>query len=153
MRSSLLLLFALFSSPLAAAPLASAPMNVDGLEIDLTAVERRGSVLTVKWAVRNTSADERRAQFALVKNNPTTYMVDEESGTKYFVLTDKEGNVLATEHEWCKSGSYGISDDIPSGQSRRYWMKLPAPPPAVQSINIFFTDSSEPFEGVLITDK
>ena len=37
--------------------------------------------------------------FALTGQEVTTYLVDEENGTKYFVLTDKEGKVLATENE------------------------------------------------------
>lgn len=151
-RSALFLLFFVAASSAAAAPLASAPMNVDGLEIDLLAVERRANVLTVKWAVRNTSDKAQYAEFALV-NKPTTYVVDEESGTKYYVLTDKEGQALATDHKSCKGGSYGISERLDGGQTQRFWMKLPAPPPAVKTINILFTDASEPFEAVPITDK
>jgi hypothetical protein len=153
MRSLLLVLAVLSASPILAASLASAPMNIDGLELDLLAVERRANVLTVKWAVRNVTDKQLSVEFALVSNNPTTYVVDEESGTKYFVLTDKEGNVLATEHVWVKSGSYGIGEYIGAGKTGRFWMKLPAPPPAVKTINLFFTDASEPFEGVPITDK
>jgi hypothetical protein len=153
MRKLVLLCVLFLSLPLVAAPIASAPMNIKGLEIDLLSVERRANVLTVKWAVRNTGDNRANAQFALVENKPSTYAVDEDSGTKYFVLTDKEGNVLATEHVWVKSGSYGINDDLDPGATQRYWMKLPAPPPAVKNINLFFTDAAEPFEAVAITDK
>ena len=153
MRSAVVLSALLFTAPLLAAPLGTVPMNVEGLEIDLLAVERKANVLTVKWAVRNAGEKTAGVEFALSENKPTTYVVDEESGTKYFVLTDKEGNVLATEHSWVKGGSYGIGDNVAAGKSNRYWMKLPAPPPAVKSINIFFTDAAEPFEAVAITDK
>src|SRR5687767_2693858 len=121
MRSSLLLLAVLLAMPVVAAPIASVPMNIDGLEIDILGVDRRANVLTVKWAVRNVTDKPIDVQFALVSNNPTTYIVDEESGTKYFVLTDKEGNVLATEHVWVKSGSYGIAEQVPAGKSGRFW--------------------------------
>ena len=151
-RSALLFLFV--AAPiLQAAPLGTVPMNVHGLEIDLLSVERKASVLTVKWAVRNTGDKTSYAEFALFNNKPTTYLVDEDSGTKYFVLTDKEGNVLATEHAYVKNGSWGIGDNVEAGKTQRYWMKFPAPPPAVKSINVFFTDATEPFEGVPITDK
>ena len=139
------ILFLSFSM-LFAAPVATVPTNIDGVEIDVTAVERRNNVLTVKWTVRNTSAERQEVAFALVQNNPTTYIVDEESGTKYFVLTDKEGKVLATEHTWVKSGSYGIGETVEPGKSMRFWAKFPAPPPAVKSINILFTDAAEPLE-------
>ncbi|HUP45060.1 MAG TPA: hypothetical protein VM779_06065 [Thermoanaerobaculia bacterium] len=153
MRSSLVLLAALAATAAGAAPIATVSMNVDGLELDVTAVERRNNVLTIKWTVRNTSDARQTAEFALVQNNPTTYVVDEESGTKYFVLTDKEGKVLATEHTFVKGGSFGIGEYVEPGKAMRFWMKFPAPPPAVKSVNILFTDASEPLEAVPITDK
>lgn len=153
MRYSPFLLILLIALPAGAAALATVPMNIDGLEIDVTGVERRNSVLTIKWTVRNTSEKQQDVAFALVENNPTTYLVDEESGTKYFVLTDKEGKVLATEHTWVKSGSYGIGEPVKPGSPMRFWAKFPAPPPAVKAINILFTDASEPLEAVPITDK
>jgi hypothetical protein len=151
-RSALVFLFVLAAPAVLAAPMATVPMNIDGLEIDVLAVERKGNILTVKWAVRNTGSKTATVQFGLVHDKPTTFVVDEESGTKYFVLTDKEGNALATEHAYA-GGSYGISDYVEAGQTLRYWMKLPAPPPAVKTVNIMFTNASEPIEGAAITDK
>jgi hypothetical protein len=78
--------------------------------------------------------------------------VDEENGTKYYALTDKEGHVLATEHEYTGS-SYGISDYLKEGETARYWMKLPAPPPEVKAINLIFTSAADPFESVPIANK
>jgi hypothetical protein len=146
---SLLILLAL---PLLAASLGSAPMNVKGLNLDLVSVERRGNVLTVKWAVTNTGSDQAEAKFALKGKHTTSYAVDEESGTKYYALTDKEGNLLASASEYVGSDSYGIAESIKPGETKRYWAKLPAPPPGVKAINILFTDT-EPFEAVAITDK
>jgi hypothetical protein len=132
-------------------PIASGPTNWNGVTIDLMSVERKGSVLTVKWAVKSAAAKTETVQFGLTGNRKSTYLVDEESGTKYYALTDKEGNVLASEHEYT-SDSYGISDYLEAGATNRYWAKFPAPPAAVKSINIFFSNS-DPFEGVAITDK
>lgn len=134
-----------------AKPLASGPTNWPGVTIDLMSVERKGSVLTVKWAVKSTAAKTETVQFQLTGEKKTTYVLDEESGTKYYALTDKEGNVLASEHEYTGS-SNGISDYLEAGATNRYWAKFPAPPPAVKSINLFFSNS-DPFEGVAITDK
>jgi hypothetical protein len=127
-------------------------MNVDGLTLELQSVERRGNVLTVKWSVKNTSDSRKPASFGLVGKKATTYVVDEESGTKYYALTDKEGHGLASMHEYISSEQYGVSETIDGGQTKRYWAKFPAPPPAVKAINILFTDT-DPFEAIAITDK
>jgi hypothetical protein len=132
-------------------PLASGPTNWPGVTIDLMSVERKGSVLTVKWQVKSTAAKTDSIHFQLTGKPQSTYLVDEESGTKYYALTDKEGNTLASEHVYA-DGAFGISDYIQPGGTNRYWAKFPAPPAAVKTINIFFTNS-DPFEGVAITDK
>jgi hypothetical protein len=148
------LLTAAAALPLAAAdaprPLASAESNLEGITVDVMTVERKGSVLTVKWVARNTGSEETTVRFGMCGNTVTTYAVDEENGTKYFVLTDKEGRGLASEHEWTGS-SYGVTDRVEPGQTKRYWMKFPAPPPEVTSIGVFFT-GADPLEGVAITD-
>ncbi len=138
-------------APAAAKPLATTTTNWDGVGIDLMSVERKGSILTVKWAARNQGAKQAHLIFQLTGNNPTTYVVDEDSGTKYYVLTDKEKHTLASEHEYT-GDSYGIDDYVEPGGTARYWMKLPAPPPAVKAISIFFS-KAEPFESVMIADK
>lgn len=135
-----------------AATLGSAPMNVQGLNLDLVSVERRGNVITVKWAVTNSATEPRQVAFGLKGKHTTTYLVDEESGTKYYALTDKEGNLLASQSVYVGSDTHGIGEYIKGGETKRYWAKFPAPPPAVKSINVLFSET-EPFEGVAITDK
>jgi hypothetical protein len=146
-----LILVAFSTSVVSAAGIAQSASNVEGLSIDVTAVERKGNVLTIKWAVANSRDKQVSATFALTGERVTTYLVDEESGTKYYALTDKEGHVLATEHDYINS-SYGISEYIPANATQRFWAKFPAPPAAVKTINIIFTDA-EPVESVAITDK
>lgn len=152
LRRLMLLLFA--ALPLLASPnLGSVPMNKEGLTLDLLSVERRGSVLTVKWSVHNGGTKTSPTySFGLKGRQTTTYAVDEENGTKYYALTDKEGNLLASSSEYLGSDTNGISDSTKAGETKRYWMKLPAPPPAVKTINVIFTDA-EPFEAIAITDK
>ena len=133
-------------------PLASGPTNWPNVTIDLMSVERKGGVLTVKWAVKNAGSKNESINFALSGKNMTTYLLDEESGTKYYALTDKEKNTLASAHKYIGSDSYGISEYVDAGITNRYWAKFPAPPAAVKSINVFFTNS-DPFEGVAIADK
>jgi hypothetical protein len=136
----------------AAKPLATATTNWEGVSLDLMSVERKGSVLTVKWAVHNTGTKPARAMFGLTGREQTTYLVDEESGTKYYALTDKEKNTLASENLYLGADTFGIDAKLEPGASARYWAKFPAPPAAVKTINVFFS-KTEPFEGVAITDK
>ena len=136
----------LVASPLAAASLGSGLSN-EGFMIELVSVERKGNVLTVRWTVRNDNPKEKYYDIDLQGDRATTYLVDEESGTKYYALADKEGHLLATETEY-----YGIYEQIDAGQTMRFWAKFPAPPPAVKAINVHFTQS-EPFESIAITDK
>jgi len=136
-----------FAFPILAANLGSAPMNVEGLTLDLLSVERKGAVVTVKWSVRNDGKKDTYADIDLGGKKATTYLVDEENGTKYFALTDKEGQLLATEDEYD-----GIYENLDPGETKRFWAKFPAPPPAVKSINVVFT-KADPFESIAITDK
>jgi len=135
-----------------AKPLATVATNWKGVSLDLMSVERKGSILTVKWAMRNEGPANASVYFYLIGKNQTTYALDEDSGTKYYVLTDKEKHSLATEHVYIDSDTFGISEYVNPGATGRFWAKYPAPPPAVKTISLFFTNS-EPIEGVAITDK
>jgi hypothetical protein len=140
-------------APAPAKPMATNTTNWgEGVVADLMSVERKGSILTVKWAVRNGAAKRADLKFGLVGRDQSTYAVDEDSGTKYYVLTDKEKHALASEHVYVGGDTYGIEDQVEPGATGRYWMKLPAPPPAVKTISIFLS-KVEPFESVAIADK
>jgi hypothetical protein len=145
-RLAVLLAVLFAASPLVAAGLGSGLSN-EGFMIELASVERKGNVLTVRWSVRNDNPKDKYYDIDLQGPTATTYLVDEDSGTKYYALTDKEGHLLATETEY-----YGIYEQIDAGQTMRFWAKFPAPPPAVKTINVHFT-KSEPFESIAITDK
>jgi hypothetical protein len=134
-----------------AEPLASAPTNWPDVEVALMALERKGNVLTVKWAVTNGGDERSSVRFGLT-SQATSYLVDEENGTKYYVLTDQDGNALASEHTWIDGNTWGVSDTLEPGATARYWAKFPAPPPEVKTLTVLF-DQTEPFEEVPITDK
>ncbi len=142
--------------PLFAAPIGSAETNTPGISIDLVSLERKGAVLTVKWAVRNGNTDastgKKQVMFGYMGPRSSTYLVDEESGTKYYVLTDKEGRSVASQHEYLGSDVYGVVENIEAGGTRRYWAKFPAPPPEVKVLTVLF-DGTEPFESAPITEK
>ena len=117
------------------------------------ALERKGSVLTLKWGVRNDGDETPGVAFSITGNSVRTYVVDEESGTKYYVLTDKEGHAVASSHTYISSDAWGIELEAAAGKSSRLWMKLPGPPPAVKVLTLFFDAAVEPLEDVAITDK
>jgi hypothetical protein len=145
---------ALGAAPVHAAPaeaLASATTNWPGVELDLMSVERKGNVLTVKWAVTNGDEGRQSVRFGLTAK-ATSYLVDEENGTKYYALTDQDGSALASEHDYIDGNTWGVSDTLDPGATARYWAKFPAPPPEVKTLTVLF-DQTEPFEEVPITDK
>ncbi len=156
MRTAAVLLIATLALavPVAAATLGSAETNTKGISLDLTSLDRKGGVLTVKWTVRNSNTDAGKTEvkFGYMGAKARTYLIDEESGTKYFVLTDKEGKSVASMHEYLGGDVHGIDDYIEAGGSRRYWAKFPAPPPEVKTLTVLF-DETEPFESVPITEK
>ena len=137
-----------------AQPIATGYTNWDDIAIDLMAVERSGNVLTIGWAVRNEGDETQRVRFSLTGDIAGTFAVDQENGTKYFVLTDEAGVCLASECVRVDVGviSEGIDENIDGGRTKRFWMKLPAPPPAVTNLAIFFNET-QPFEDVPITEK
>ena len=137
----------------AAEPITTVETNWDGISLDVMALERKGSVLTLKWAVRNDGEETVGVDFSLTGSGVRTYVVDEESGTKYYVLTDKEGNAVASSHTYLGSDTYGFRFDAAAEKSTRLWMKLPAPPPEVKTVTLFFDEAVEPLEDVPITDK
>jgi hypothetical protein len=145
---------AILSTPVPAAPtapIATAPTNWAGVELSLMSLERKGNILTVKWAVTNGHAERSSIRFGLTEK-ATSYLVDEESGTKYYALTDQDGSALASEHTYIDGHTWGISDTLEPGATARYWAKFPAPPPEVVSLTVLF-DQTEPFEEVPITDR
>jgi hypothetical protein len=151
-RSFILVLLALGVAPLSAAtPIGSAETNTAGITVDLMALERKGGVLTLKWAVHNKNQANTWVTFLYNGKDARTYLIDQERGTKYFVLTDKEGKAVASMNEYY-DGAYGVRDHLEAGATRRYWAKYPAPPPEVKTLTVLF-DGTEPFEDAPITEK
>jgi hypothetical protein len=148
------LIAALWLSPAigaAAEPIATAETNWEGVTVNLMSVARKGSILTVKFAAVNNGGTARKVAFGFTGND-VCYAVDEESGSKYYVLTDEEGNPVASAHEWMPNSTHGINREIAPGATLRVWMKLPAPPPEVSTISLFLNET-EPIEDVPITDS
>jgi hypothetical protein len=140
------------SSPVAAGePIATAETNWEGVTVHVMSVVRKSNVLTVKLAAVNNGSAPQKVAFGFTGND-VCYAVDEESGSKYYVLTDKEGNPVASAKEWMPNSTKGINREIESGKTLRVWMKLPAPPPEVEVITLFLNET-DPIEDVPITDQ
>ena len=83
MRTAAGLLFATLAcaSPLAAATIASAESNTPGITVDLVSLERKGAVLTLKWAIRNSNAEgnagQKQVKFGYMGPKARTYLVDD----------------------------------------------------------------------------
>jgi hypothetical protein len=135
----------------AAEPIMTAETNWDGITVHVMAVVRRNNVLTIKWAVSNDGDNTTNIGFGFTGND-VCYVVDEENGTKYYALTDKEGNALASSHDWMPNSTAGFARKVEPGKTLRVWMKLPAPPPEVKEVSLFLNET-EPIEGLPITDK
>ena len=93
------------AAPGAPAGLGTHPYEVDGVEVVLISVQRSsGNTLTVRWQYRNTTSQPRQIggsfrgmgwsePFSLVYD---AYIVDD--STKYPVLKDTAGNLVAAQH-------------------------------------------------------
>lgn len=148
----LIVALVLASVPVGAAePIVTGETNWDGISVHVMTVERRNSVLTVKWAVVNEGESPTDVGFGFTGND-VSYVVDEENGTKYYALTDKEGNALAAANDWMPNSTRGFARKVPPGKTFRVWMKLPAPPPEVKEVSLFLNET-EPLEGLPITDR
>jgi hypothetical protein len=143
---------ALLVSPASAAePIATGETNWDGISVRVMSVERRNNVLTVKWAVVNEGDSATDIGFGFTGND-VCYVLDEENGTKYYALTDKEGNAVASSHDWMPNSTAGFARTVAPGKSLSVWMKLAAPPAEVSEISLFLNET-EPIEGLAITDR
>jgi hypothetical protein len=134
----------------AAEPIATADTNWEDVTVNLMTVSRKGNILTVKFAAVNNGSAAAKVAFGFTGND-VCYAVDEDSGSKYYVLTDQEGNPVASAKDWMPNSTAGINREIAPGKSLRVWMKLPAPPPEVSSISLFLNET-DPIEDVPITD-
>ena len=136
----------------AAQPIATGETNWDGVTVKVMSVIRKGRVLTVKFAAVNEGTATQTVWFGFSGEAHSCYLVDEESGTKYYVLQDKEGHALASANDFVDLGVVGLKRPVAPGKTLRVWMKFPAPPPEVKKISLFLNET-EPIEDVPITDK
>lgn len=94
-------------------------------------VVRKSNVLTVKLAAVNDGSAPRKVAFGFTGND-VCHAVDEERGSKYYVLTDKEGNPVASAKEWMPNSTSGINREIAPENRGSSPISNQCPPAATQ---------------------
>ena len=116
-------------------------------EADVIRASVRDNVLTVQVAFRcqGTSSDPLSFRFGDV------YITDLKNKKKYYPLKDSSGRYLAgPAANWLEGGKF--ESWMKPGDRSIFWVKFPAPPPDVQTIDIV-VPGFLPFEDVPITRK
>ncbi|MCJ7680426.1 MAG: hypothetical protein MUP70_06865 [Candidatus Aminicenantes bacterium] len=114
----------------------------DGIVADLTQINVRNDVLTLRFKIRNTGSDSPRIEF-LYRD---CYIVDESNQKKYFLLKDSEGQFIGgpKDKDW-EGGRFSYI--VEADGSKGLWIKFPVPVDNPDTISIsipgFF-----PFEEV-----
>ena len=135
----------------AAKPIAVHEHEAGGVDVALWEVKRTGpDVITVKWSYTNKTGQRKQLTaestgwpdpYRLVFEG---YLMDDDSRTKYPVMTDEKNNPVAPKHG-------GVNEYIYLGphQTLKTWAKFAAPPAETKTISVYIP-RVEPFENVPI---
>jgi len=108
----------------------------------LSPVKIKKGVLTITFIIKNVADKEKRAHFSY----KDVYFIDPQGKKNYFALKDSTGQIIAGPKKYKIHGGE-FDYDLPPNKSRILWIKFPAPPETVKSIDIFFPGFL-PFEDV-----
>lgn len=132
----------------AAKPLATQELDVEGVVAEVIESKRKGDMLTVRVRFRNSGdapAKLRLAGGGLSYHN-ANYIVA--GDTKYEIMRDTAGNVLATPRD----GGGWLEPTIKPKGTFLWWAKYPAPPASQKSYALHL-NVGPPIEDVPIIDK
>ncbi len=115
------------------------------IEVDVIKAKVSDKILTVNMLLRNTT--DKRAEFRGVIDD-SHYIVKEEN-KKYHVLKDSKGMWLADPLNYGSSSAW-FEVKIPASGKRLLWVRFPAPPENVNSIDLSI-QGVLPFDGLTIT--
>jgi hypothetical protein len=116
--------------------------TAEGIEVDLTSLEIQNNIVTVKFKLRNTSAEKQNVTIHF----KDCYIMDEVNQKKYYGLKDTDGLFIAGPSYDSQNGGrfwYGVQ----AGKSMGLWIKFPQPTDNPESITISLPGVS-PFESV-----
>jgi hypothetical protein len=136
------------SDPSAAKPLATRELDVEGVVAEVIESVRKEDMLTVRVRFRNTGIAPATISLAAggVSYHTANYIVA--GGTKYDIMRDTAGNVLATPRD----GGGRLEPTIRPKGTFAWWAKYPAPP-ATQKSYTLYLKVGPPIEDVPIIDQ
>ncbi len=131
-----------------AKPLASRELDVEGVVAEVIESVRKGDTLSVRVRFRNTGTAPAKLMLARggVSYHNANYIVA--GDTKYEILRDTAGNVIATPRD----GGGWLEPKIAPKGTFAWWAKYPAPPASQKSYTLYL-NVGPPIEDVPIIDK
>ena len=134
----------LFALPGYAALIQIQPSSDGNFEASLISAKTRKEVLTVKVKLKNVASKSAK----ILIHYKDVYFLDIENKKKYFALKDSEEKYIAGPIDRRSEGGQ-LSRFIDSDGQVIFWVKLPAPPETIKTVDIFFP-SILPFEEIEI---
>jgi hypothetical protein len=136
------------SDATAAKPLATRELDVEGVVAEVIESFRKGDMLTVRVRLRNTGTQPAKISLAGggVSYHTANYIVA--GDTRYDIMRDTKGNVLATPRD----GGGWLEPTIRPKGTFAWWANYPAPPAAQKSYTLYLK-VGPPIDGVPIIDK
>lgn len=131
-----------------AKPLATQELDVEGVVAEVIESKRKGDMLTVRVRLRNTGTTPAKVNLAGggVSYHTANYIVA--GDTRYDIMRDTAGNVLATPRD---GGGWLEAKIRPKG-TFMWWAKYAAPPAAQKSYTLFLR-VGPPIDDVPIIDQ
>lgn len=134
--------------PSAAKPLATRELDVEGIVAEVIESVRQGGMLTVRVRLRNTGAAPVRVSLADggMSYHIQNYIVA--GDTRYDIMRDTAGNVLATPRD----GGGSLAPTIQPKGTFAWWANYAAPPAGQKSYTLYLK-VGPPISGIPIIDK
>ena len=129
-------------------PLVTRELDVEGVVAEVIESVRKDGVLTVRVRFRNTGTAPAKISLARGGMSYHTQNYISAADTKYEIMRDTGGNVLATPRD----GGGWIEPTIKPKATYGWWAKYPAPPASVKSYTLYLK-VGPPIEDVPIIDK
>lgn len=132
----------------ASAPLATRDLDVEGVVAEVIESVRTGDTLSVRVRLRNTGPAPAKVMLARGGQSYHTANYLVAGDTRYEILRDTAGNVLATPRD----GGGWLEPTIRPGGTFSWWATYPAPPAALNAYTLYL-NVGPPIPDVPIVDK
>jgi len=119
----------------------------DEIEVDLTSLEVRNDIVTLKFKFRNEGEDRQEVEFYF----KDCYIMDEVNQKKYYPLKDSDGFFIAGPSAGDHRGGY-FEVTIEPSKSKGLWLKFPQPTDNPETITISIPGVF-PFEGMQLIQE